>query len=457
MVHCCCVPECSNRSNRESHLSFFSLPLKNRKLLRRWVHLIGRKQLPLNRHTRVCSKHFVGAEGRRLYPDEVPSLFLPKINETSNKSKRKPPRDRSFMDLDVSLVGEDAAEAQKNVSTQTSSIQVEDNESAMLRYRIAVLEKELEETRVKGMFRLANIKDDDTKINFYTGFMTVLKAFYDFLGPSVDHLKYSKRQETTDSQSGIENKRLRPRSLAPIEEFFMTLVRLRLGLIEQDIAYRFGVSQFTVSRITCTWINFMFLKLKELPLWPPKELIKANMPQQFKKNYPTTRVIVDATEIYIEQPHLPEIQQMTFSNYKNDNTFKALVGISPDGVITFISALFPGSISDKALTRQSGLLDLLQPGDSVMADRGFDIEDDLMLRGVHLNIPPFLRGKTQLSEKELISTRRIATLRIHVERAMERIKNFHIFDKSIPVSLTDIADRIFYICCVLTNFQKPLV
>ena len=177
----------------------------------------------------------------------------------------------------------------------------------------------------------------------------------------------------------------------------------------------------------------MFLKLKELPLWPPKELIKANMPQQFKKNYPTTRVIVDATEIYIEQPHLPEIQQMTFSNYKN------------------------GSISDKALTRQSGLLDLLQPGDSVMADRGFDIEDDLMLRGVHLNIPPFLRGKTQLSEKELISTRRIATLRIHVERAMERIKNFHIFDKSIPVSLTDIADRIFYICCVLTNFQKPLV
>ena len=100
------------------------------------------------------------------------------------------------------------------------------------------------------------------------------------------------------------------------------------------------------------------------------------------------------------------------------------------------------------------MLDLLEEGDSVMADRGFDIA---MLRGVSLNIPPFLRGKSQLSEKELIVTRRIASLRIHVERAMKRIKNFHIVDKNIPVTLTDIADRILFVCCVPTNFQGLLV
>ena len=53
-------------------------------------------------------------------------------------------------------------------------------------------------------------------------------------------------------------------------------------------------------------------------------------------------------------------------------------------------------------------------------------------------------------------TRRIASLRIHVERAMERIKNYRIFDKSLPIQLTDIADRLFFVCCVLTNFQEPL-
>ncbi len=94
------------------------------------------------------------------------------------------------------------------------------------------------------------------------------------------------------------------------------------------------------------------------------------MPKQFKEQYPTTRLIIDATKIYIEQPHLPELQQMTFFNYKNDNMFKVLVEISPDGAITFVSPLFPGSISDKALTRESGILDLLDSGDSVMVDQG---------------------------------------------------------------------------------------
>ena len=105
------------------------------------------------------------------------------------------------------------------------------------------------------------------------------------------------------------------------------------------------------------------------------------MPQQFKQKYPTTRVVLDATEIHIQKPHLPELQRMTFSNYKNSNTYKSLVGISPEGVITFVSSLFPGSISEKELIRQSGILDLLEPGDSVMADRGVNIEEDLLLSG----------------------------------------------------------------------------
>ena len=115
---------------------------------------------------------------------------------------------------------------------------------------------------------------------------------------------------------------------------------------------------------------------------------------------------------------------MKHPHCKNHNTYKALIGISPGGAITFVSKLFPGSISDKELTRKSGILDLLESGDSVMADRGFDIQDDLTPLGVKVNIPPFLRGKKQLDEDERIETRRIASLRIHVERAMERIKNF---------------------------------
>lgn len=160
-----------------------------------------------------------------------------------------------------------------------------------------------------------NIKTNESEVVFYTGFST-LEAFFNFFGPAVNDLKYSKKQEESDKQNCVENKRLQQRSLPPLEEFFMTLVRLRLGLFEQDLAYMFGISQSTASRITSTWINFLYLKVKEIPLWPPKELVKANMPREFKTRYPTTRVILDATEIYVEQPRLPELQQMTFSNYK---------------------------------------------------------------------------------------------------------------------------------------------
>ena len=147
------------------------------------------------------------------------------------------------------------------------------------------------------------------------------------------------------------------------------------------------------------------------------------MPQVFKNLYPTTRVVIDATEVFIQQPSLPELQQLTFSTYKNHNTYKGIIGISPCGAVTFVSRLYPGSTSDKELARQSGLLSLLQRGDSVMADRGFDITEDLAPIGVRLNIPPFLRGKSQLDSKELIETRRITSLRSHMERCMERLKN----------------------------------
>ena len=91
-----------------------------------------------------------------------------------------------------------------------------------------------------------------------------------------------------------------------------------------------------------------------------------------------------------------------------------------------------------------------------MADRGFDIQDDVTPLGVRINIPPFLKGKPQLGATELVETRRIASLRIHVERAMERIKNYHILDRTIPGSLTNIAEQIFTVCAILSNFMPPL-
>ena len=71
MVHFCAVAGCSNRSDREFHLSYHRLPLKNNHVLKVWIHRIARKNLLLNESTRVCS--------RKLRSDEVPTLKLPTL------------------------------------------------------------------------------------------------------------------------------------------------------------------------------------------------------------------------------------------------------------------------------------------------------------------------------------------------------------------------------------------
>ena len=162
----------------------------------------------------------------------------------------------------------------------------------------------LRQNVASSLFWLSNIEHDDRKVQFYTGFPNyrTLKACYDFLGPAVNSLHYwgSNRSVTMRKNLGGRN-----RSLPPMEEFFLILVRLRLGLFEKDLAERFGISVSTVSRICITWINFLYLKLKELPLWPSREMVNSFMPCVFKDLYPTTRVIIDATEVLILLKLLP--------------------------------------------------------------------------------------------------------------------------------------------------------
>ena len=107
-------------------------------------------------------------------------------------------------------------------------------------------------------------------------------------------------------------------------------------------------------------------------------------------------------------------QSQCFSSYKN-TTAKGLLGIAPSGAPTFISDLYTSSISDKDITKQSGILELLEKGDECMADKGFNIKDLLEPIGVTLNITPFLSHKGQFDAGEVENTQSIASIRIHVE------------------------------------------
>ena len=99
--------------------------------------------------------------------------------------------------------------------------------------------------------------------------------------------------------------------------------------------------------------------------------------------------------------------------------------------IIHVSSLFDGSIFDKELVKRSGLFPLLEPGDQLTADKGFDIKDILEPIGCEITIPAFLASKGQFSKEELPHSKEIHNVRVHVERAIRRVKEFHFFDNVV--------------------------
>ena len=131
--------------------------------------------------------------------------------------------------------------------------------------------------------------------------------------------------------------------------------------------------------------------------------------------------------------------------------------ITPCGTVSFVSKAYGGSASDRHITESCGILEKVNPGDSIMADKSFNIGDLLVGKCAKLNVPPFLRDKAQFSKKNVQGTSQIAKARIHVERAIARIKDSRIFNDAIPISLKDKLDDMFVIVCAITNLAPHLL
>ena len=318
----------------------------------------------------------------------------------------------------------------------------------------------------KRIFTVDNFTSDED-ITFYTGFPSydVFMATYNYLNPGqngenirfwrsvsndVDPEYYEREPELGVGPG-------RPRTLNAKEEFFLVMCRLRQGFPERHLGHLFHISQSTVSRIVISWLNFMYLRFGQLNIWPSRKVVDDNMPQDFKGKYPNTRAIIDCTEIKCQMPSSLLLNSELFSSYKNNTTLKGLIAISPAGHISFISQLYTGSISDREITERSGFLDLsFEANDAVMADKGFTIQD-LLPVGVSLNIPPFLGSSAQMPAEDVVKTQEIASLRIHVERAINKIKNFHIWDGVVPLSLFGIVNQMWTVCAHLCNVQDPII
>ena len=207
-----------------------------------------------------------------------------------------------------------------------------------------------DKTALKCELSIDNMLKDDQSVKFYTGIPTLacLMTTFNLLKPLAEKLKYwdTNKGKKVNFQEKPVKKSGKKRSLTIFQEFILTLVRLRLGLLVQHLSDVFAISNSSVSKVFTTWICFLAIILKDvLLIWPSKESVRKNLPQSFK-SYPSTRVVIDCTEIFIQKPTSPTAQRATWSEYKSHNTKKTLVGITPSGFFSFVSKLWSGSTKD---------------------------------------------------------------------------------------------------------------
>ena len=469
----CIVPGCSKRSDRDKGVAFFRLPTirtgKNEEeleLSRRrragYLAAIGRD---LSSHdlsnVRICSKHFISGRPAYLFdqfnPDWLPTqnvrsrCNMKALHQCHDRYLRRKSRNArihapptepvkssttpvtSIDSAHIHAAPTETVKLTPVTSVDSVNVLIEADEPStddipateVSRYsdaqsqtedNIAQLRTELNNayetihtlrTKVSKItpFTELTLQDQQKKfIKHYTGLPSfeVLKAVYDFVSSS------SKFGNT---------------KLEPFREFVLTLVKLRHNFTYQDLAYRFDVHYSTVSRIFLKWLTIMDIRLGPLIIWPTREILWKTTPECFHEEFGCkVCVILDCFEVFIERPSNLLARACTWSSYKHHNTVKFLIGIAPQGTVSYISAAWGGRVSDKYLTENCGVLNKLLPGDIVLADRGFDIADSVSAFQARLHIPAFTRGKDQLSAAEVEETRSLANVRIHVERVIGAVR-----------------------------------
>lgn len=491
---------------------------------REWLALINRQDLKNLNNIRVCGRHFISGKPAALMdygnPDWAPSQLLghgrdsPSASELTERYNRRRRRSRKATAASTSTTDETSCAAsvdvpqldcgsgsglhsvmdctpderqspscsadhgtKKDAVTQTdltmndiatievdkqrlasdlelSSEQARQLEATLNSFntdnqRLATELRESEKQKEQLGITESSLRDDNGKVMFYTGVsnFSLLMAIFHFIEVVVNHTSQN--------------------SLAKFQEFVIFLMKLKWNFPLQDLAYRFGVSQSTASRILEKWLHASFWRLRSQIVWPSRKEIQKTMPQAFVDSFGTkVAVVLDCFEIKIERPSSLLPRSETWSQYKGSNTAKFLIGITPQGVIAFISEGWGGRTSDKHITEQCGILDKLTQGDVVLADRGFDIADSVGLYCATLHIPAFTKGKSQLSALDVARTRKLANVRIHVERVIGLVRNKFTIMKSIqPIDFVlckqgdeyTALDKIVTVCCVLTNLCPSVV
>ena len=100
---------------------------------------------------------------------------------------------------------------------------------------------------------------------------------------------------------------------------------------------------------------------------------------------------------------------------------------------------------------------MFETNDEIMADRGIRVQDLFAPKNVRVNVPSSMRGKSQMSQENVIQDRRVASKRIHIERVIGLAKRYRILRNEMSHSKSAIGGKIINVCFCLCNYKPCIV
>ena len=191
-----------------------------------------------------------------------------------------------------------------------------------------ILRQENRELRTqlnRGSLEEDGFRDDNDKVLFFTGIPSfmIMTTVFAMVIPFVNAA----------------------RKLSPFQMCLLTCMRMAMNLSIRFLGYLFGVSQSSASRIFYDVLTVMHTRLVHLLiLWPERDILKMSMPMSFRSKFGKCACIIDCFEVFIERPSDLKARAQTYSTYKSHNTMTFLIGITPQGSISFISKGWGGVV-----------------------------------------------------------------------------------------------------------------
>ena len=149
---------------------------------------------------------------------------------------------------------------------------------------------------------------------------------------------------------GIQGKFVKSHKLAPKDQLSVFYHKLKANCDNTELSTIYGVEERLISKVFKNLVDVLFDFSRDFIGWLSKADNQRTMPKSFKKHFPKTRAILDATEIRTQIPKSVRSAVLKYSSYKNYHSLKILIVIAPCGLIQFISKAYGGRTTDSQIT-----------------------------------------------------------------------------------------------------------